>query len=336
MRWFLGILMLIGAVLAAAWLGGETWAARQATRMIADNPQVAATSVTPLREMSRIGLHLAGVAVDTPEGEATLPTLDLWAAPTSPNQFHASLPPEMTLPVAGAPRQVAATAAELSLRVSPLNEMAISRAAAVSGPVTVDGAALLTRLDAQAVLAPLGGASPREARAAYEITADLAGLTPAGIVQGLPPALTEGGALSATGATRLFLTGTIQPDGVPPRLVGLASDGVTLTLGDRAVRLAGQVSAGEHGLAEGAVFVDTADAAGWLGLAADLGMIPPAAVPLAMTALATAAATDTTLPPGITAPPAPAQGTLRLPVIFRDGKTFIGPVGVGDAPVFPG
>ena len=337
MRWLLGILVLIGAVVAAAWLGGETWAARQATQMIADDPRVQAASVTPLREPSRIGLHLADVAVETPQGPAALPALDLWAAPTSPNEFHATLPAEMTLPVAGTMRRVAAGGANLSLRVSPLNEMAVSRASAVSGPVTVDGAPLLSRLDAAAVLAPLGGASPRAARAAYEVTADLADLTPAGIVAGLPPALAQGGPLSASGAARLFLTGTIQPDGVPPRLVGLASDGVTLTLGDRALRLAGQVSAGADGLAEGAVFVDTADAAEWLRLAAELGMIPPAAVPLATTALATAAAatSDTPLPLGIIAPPPPAAGMLRLPLIFRDGKSFLGPVSLGPAPDFP-
>ena len=30
-----------------------------------------------------------------------------------------------------------------------------------------------------------------------------------------------------------------------------------------------------------------------------------------------------------------ARGELRVPLIFRDGKTFLGPLPLGEAPLFP-
>lgn len=337
MRWVLGVLVLVGAVLAAAWLGGETWLARTAAQAIADDPRMAAASVTPLRQIDRIGLRLADVELTTDDGAATLPMLDLWAAPTSPTEFHASLPPQMTLPLAGQPRRIAASAAEASLRLSPGSGMAVSRAAAVSGPVTVDGAALLSRLEANAVLAPMGAGSPQAARASYAVTVDLADLTPAALIPGLPAALVAE-KLSAEGRAQVFLTGPLRQDaaGAPPALVGLASDGLVLRVGDREMRVAGSLHEGTEGRAEGALFIDTADPRVWVQLAADLGAISPSVVPLAGTALQTAAASPADLPPGVIAPPAPQAGWVRLPLIFRGGRVFLGPLGLGDAPMFPG
>lgn len=335
MRTLAILILLIGGAVAGAWLGGEAWLARKAQAVIAEDPRITADAVTPLRKIDRIGLGLTDVGIATPGGEALLPAVELWAAPTSPNQFHAALPPAMTLPVMGRPLAVTAENAVLSLRVSPGSEMAISRVAAASGPVAVEGHPLLSALDAQAQLVAMGAAAPRVARAAYDISGSLRDLTGTGLLP-RPPALGER-AISLEGAARVFLTAPFRQgaDAASPRLVGLTSDGVTLTLGEQSLRVAGTVGAGDDGRAEGAAFVYTTDARAWLQLAADLGVIPAVTVALADTALQAAAEAEVTLPTGVPAPPEPARGELRVPLIFRDGKVFLGPLPLGEAPLFP-
>ena len=329
------LLLLIGGAVAAAWLGGETWLARKAQAMIAEDPRVEASQVTPLREIDRIGLGLTEVEIATPGGDALLPEVELWAAPTSPTQFHAALPPVMTLPVMGRPLAVTAADAVLTLRVSPGSDMAISRVAAASGPVAIEGHPLLGALDAQAQLVAMGAAAPRDARAAYDLGGSLRDLTGLGLLP-RPPALGDR-AISVEGAARVFLTAPFRQaaDAPQPRLVGISSEGVTLTLGDQSLRLAGTVRPGADGRTEGAAFVYTTDARAWLQLAADLNAIPAVTVALADTVLQQAAETPVDLPAGVPAPAEPAEGELRVPLIFRDGKTFLGPLSLGEAPPFP-
>ncbi|MDO5369466.1 DUF2125 domain-containing protein [Paracoccus sp. (in: a-proteobacteria)] len=335
MRTLVILMLLIGGTVAGAWLGGETWLARKAQAMIAEDPRIEAASVTPLREIDRIGLGLTGVEIATPAGEAVLPAVELWAAPTSPTQFHAALPSTMTLPVMGRPLAVTAAEAVLSMRVSPGSDMAISRVAAASGPVAIEGHPLLEGLDAQAQLVAMGATAPRTARAAYELGGRLRDLTGMGLLP-RPPALADR-AISVEGAARVFLTAPFRQaaDAPLPELVGVSSDGVTLTLGDQSLRLAGTVRAGDDGRAEGAAFVYTTDARAWLQLAADLGAIPAVTVALADTALQQAAEMPVELPAGVPAPAEPAKGELRVPLIFRDGKAFLGPLPLGEAPLFP-
>lgn len=333
MRALLVLVLLVGGGLAAAWLGGETWLAREAARRIEADPRIESAAVTPLREIDRIGLHLADVAVETPAGRASLPTLDLWAAPASPNQFHATLPAELTVPVAGVPRTLGTQGAQLTLRIAPLDR-AVSRAAAASGPVTLDGKPLAQGVEVDARLSAMGAAAPPEARASYAVTGRATGLTPAAVLPAVP-VLTEAGTIAAEGAARVWLTGPLTPEG-RPRLLGVGSEGVTLRAGDRVARVAGHVTADAEGRAQGAAFIYTADPRAWLDLAAAAGAIPRGVVPLAGTALETAARTEVALPAGVPAPAAPGKGELRIPLVFQDGKTLLGPLPVGPAPVFPG
>lgn len=327
---FLSILLLVGAALAAAWLGGETWLAGKAQRMIAQDPRISAAAVAPLRRLDRIGLHLDDLSVQTPRGMAALPSVELWAAPISPNHFHAQLPPQMQLPLLGRDRQVAAQDAGLGLRVSPGSDMAVGLVAARSGQVAIDGAPLLVRLDAQAQLAPMGAQAPPTARAAYAVEAEWSGLTPGALLE-LPPQL-AGQALSGKGTAQVFLTAPLRPGGPEPQFSGIASPGFTLTLGPQSLRIAGRLAADADGRAEGALFLYTNDARAWMQLAGDLGLIPPQMVMLAGSALEQAAAAETKLPATTPAPDKPAPGELRIPLIFRDGRMFLGPLPLGAAP----
>ncbi|SEH82097.1 hypothetical protein SAMN04488075_1255 [Paracoccus alkenifer] len=326
---FLSILLLaLGVALGFAWLGGESWLAGKARGIIAQDPRISAASVAPLRRLDRIGLHLDNVAVATPQGAAALPTLDLWAAPSSPHRFHAELPPQMLLPIQGDARQVAAQDAELTLQLSPGSGMAVALMAARSGKVSVEGAPLLARLDARALLVPMGAQAPQAARAAYAVEAEWSALTP-GAALDLPAALAAQ-ALSGQGTAQVFLTGPLRPGEPKPRLAGIASPGFTLTLGPQSLRVAGQLTADADNRAEGALFLYTTDARAWMQLTGDLGLIPPRLVMLAGSALEQAAGTE---PPATTpAPPDSAPGELRIPLTFRDGRMFLGPLPLGEAP----
>ncbi len=331
MRRLILLVLVVAAALAAAWLGGETWLVREAARRIADDPQIEAAAVTPLRRIDRIGLHLADLKFATEAGPATLPALDLWAAPTAPTTFHATLPPALTLP---GDRALALTGGGMSLRVSPGNGMAIGAAGAKATAVTLDGAPLAEGVDVTATLTPMGGHAPKAARASYRVAGTLTQLVPAAVGP-VPPALAEAGPIGIDGAAQLYFTGALKPgEETPPRLVGVNSDGVTLHVGAHHARISGHVTADAEGRAAGAAFVDTPDPRGWLDLAAALGAIPAQVVPLATTALRTASGAEVTLPQGITAPPPPPEGTLRITLIFRDGRSFLGPMPIGPAPLF--
>ncbi|WP_299359790.1 DUF2125 domain-containing protein [uncultured Paracoccus sp.] len=346
MRVFLGLILLLVALLAAAWLSGETLLARRATDMIARDPRIAAASVAPLREVYRIGLELRDVAIETDQGPAALPDLALWAEPTQPNRFHATLPPRMTLPVAGQPREVTAQGADLSLRVSPANALSLTEASVVSGPVAIAGQPLADSLDLRARMVPLGAGAPPEARAAYRVTADLQGIAPAAVQPGLAAVLP--GAIGVQGVLRVFLDGPVgratMRNGTAPQLQGLHSDGITVTLGALSARIIGQVAADAQGRAAGQLHVYTRDARALLELAAAAGAFPPAMVTLATTVLTNLGReADPEAPPpadrsnkaaaGIAdGPPPPEEGELRLPLLLQDGRVSLGPLPLGPAP----
>ena len=334
MRVVLVLVLLLGGALGTAWLGGETWLARETARRIADDPRIDSAAVTPLRELSRIGLNLADVRLDTPQGAATLPWLDLWAAPTAPNEFHAALPPSMSVLVGGTERSLTAKDARVSVRVSPSRTMMLNRAAGVSGPVTLDGDPLLESADLAATLVAMGAAAPPAARASYRLDGRVEGVTPAA----LPPEIARSGPISAEGMAQVFLTAPVSAaaGSAKPGIVGVGLQGVSLRLGDRSLRMTGNLAADADHRLQGAVFVYTSDARGWLQLAAAAGLIPQATVALAGTAVATVAAADIDLPAGVPAPAPPADGELRIPVVFKDGKVWLGPLALAPAPVFPG
>lgn len=353
MRVFLVLLVVVAALLGMAWLGGETLLSRRAATFTASDPSIDARAVTPLRQIDRIGLGLTDASVATSAGTAQFPALSLWAEPSRPNRFHATLPPTMTLPVAGRMQEVAATNADLSARLSPLHSMALTGAAVKSGPVTISGAPALAGIDVTTELVKLGNQAPRAARSAYAVTADVSGLMPGAFAADLAP---HGGAVlaqpvGARGVARVYLDRAFVPGATePPQLQGLQSDGLTLTLGDLSARVLGRVERDEAGFASGMIYVYTADARAFLDAAAAAGLLPAGAVPLINTMLTNLADQPgaEAMPPADTrtsraseqiqvqtrpaGPPEPEPGELRLPVEFRNGKASVGGMPIGNAP----
>lgn len=334
MRWLILLPVLLLGALGAAWYGGEAMLARRAERMIADDARITAASVAPQRSLRRIGLALTDVQVETPRGRAALPRVDLWAAPTAPNAFHATLPQRMTVTLAGRELHLGAETLDGLAAVSPLHGMAVGRVAGTARALTLDGQPLLGSADVDARLAPLGAEAPAGAGAAYDVTLDIEGLTPQGALPRFPVALAP---LSAWGGARAYLDrAPAATGGTRPQLTALRSTGLTMRAGGIEARLAGQLGRGADGRAQGAVFLYTADLPGLSKLAADLGALPQRMLPLAGTAITTAAAMPLTLPAGVPTPADPAPGETRVPLILREGKAWLGPMALGPAPPFPG
>lgn len=337
MRWFLRILLLIVIVVPAAWMAAEALLARKVGQIIADDPRIAVQSVAAKREWWRFGLDLTGVRIDTDQGPAGFPKLQVWAAASRMNEFHLTLPPQMTLPIAGRTREVTAHEIALSLRISPFSGMAMTRAVATSGPVSIDGQQILDALLAQMQMVGLGPDAPRDARVAYAVALHAAGMNPTPVDPRMAALPTP---IGLDGRARLWMTRPINSgaaSGMAAQVDGASSDGITITLGDLTARLMGRVEADAQGFASGTLDIYTADARGFLDVAAQAGTIPTGSVMLAdtlITGLGTepamdAAQQDDTGTAG--APPARA-GELRLPIILRDGRATLRGIPLGPAP----
>ncbi|MCQ0969866.1 DUF2125 domain-containing protein [Paracoccus sp. TK19116] len=335
------MLIILAILVVAAWLGGETWLARQIARGVEDDPSVAAAEVTPLREPSRFGVRVEKPLIEGQGGELTLGSIDLWAAPWRPQKIWArpSTEAEITLPERVV--EVELPDAKGYVHYAPLSGFALHDASISLTSLSLDGQPALGPASIRAELSSRGAGAPRGAMAAYDITMEIANAQPAALTMlglAVPPILTQ--AVSAEGKARLYLTdapargfwlgdeATRQP--VAP--VAVQSQGLTLRFGELQAILRGDLRSGPTGLTDGTLLIDTSDAEGFLGTAADAGLIPPMAVGLAggvLNGLASAAEADEGDPPV-------PDGAIRLRIDFADGETRLAGQVLGPAPAFPG
>ncbi|WP_185968553.1 DUF2125 domain-containing protein [Paracoccus sp. M683] len=357
MRFLLLLVLLVAGILGGVWLGGESWLTGRASALIGQREDMSAGSIAPLREMGRIGLraeqveysgHLSGMPADL-----SLPWVDIWVPPMAPNAVHATLPEQAVLVLNdGAPVDLGLAGAQVMMRVSPANDMAISRAAIAAGQITVAGQPAVEGLSGRVDLVGLGHDAPRAAGAAYDVVLRLDRLDPAALAMlGLPAPVLPGD-LAVQGDLRLWLTAPPRagaPQGGQPQPIGFNTRGLSLSMGDLRARLVGEVRPDDQGRASGRLALYTADADGWLQAAADAGMIPPSGVmlggavlrnlsqmplnPEAPAETSNRAANGTTmrLATGFLFPE-PAADEMRLPIILRDGQVFLGNIPIGSAP----
>lgn len=357
----LRILVIPAAVLAligGAWFGGESYLARQVQSALAQSPDLAVETVSPLRDPTRFGLSLANISFNDGRSVLTAPETRLWISPLSPTTLRADLPPALEIaPVSAVSpdssvsgTSLALSDGTLSAKVSPLHDLQLTRLDLGTGAVALNGRDLAQALSGRAELAALAHDSPKAAGAAYDLDLALAALDPEGL-----PALSQlrlpEGMISADVKGRLWLEDAISPlGGSAPVLVGLRSDHTVLSIGDLKARIIGRLQEDEAGFVEGAVMIYTADARPLLEFLASLGVIPEKTIPLGMTLLrgisragvgaglpAADDAADST--PVEAAPeegfPLPAANEIRLPLTFLDGKAMLGPIALGPAPRFP-
>ncbi|WP_157994900.1 DUF2125 domain-containing protein [Paracoccus tegillarcae] len=362
MRWLLVIVLVVAAVLGGIWLGGESWLAGRATAALDQRDDLGAAAVNPLREISRVGLRAeqvdyTGRLEDGTDLSVSLPWLELWSRPTSPQAFHATLPEQLSLVVGATPVAMLLDDAQGMLRLSPVNNLAVTRAEISVDSAEIDGQAILNGLAVDAELTGLGYDAPRAANAAYDVSLQLQSLEPAALAAFGAPQLAVPGAISAQGNLRLWLSaapgrGMLQGRSHQVQPVGLRTDGLELGLGDLRARLVGVVSADAEGRAEGRLALYTADSREWLRAASDAGLIPESAVMLGGAMLQGLSSTPMSAEPATDSAsqqdgsqlhaateftfPEPATDELRIPIFLRDGQAFLGAIPIGPAPQFLG
>lgn len=339
-------LLILAALVAGAWLGGESLAVRELTRLSQAGLGFQAASVTPLREPGRIGVHMTKVGLTVPMGELQLPEADLALRPLSPSVLRLDLPAKAQLDLGAGLQELGLTDPLASLRLQPLSGLVPGRLGLSSGPLTLDGVPLADKLVLNAKLAHLGHDAPPDSMAAYDVNLSLQGLSPQALpdLAGAAQALNVSGTLALIGQGRLWLNqaptpgmladGTIRPS-------GLRIDGAEMQFGPLTARVVGMLRPDAQGRMEGALAIYTADAAPVLDAAAGAGLLPGSVVKLAGTMLRSLSAMpmpgegedDRTQPRSIDWP-TPAAGELRLPILFADGRMSFGPIPLGPAPVF--
>lgn len=365
MRSVLVLLVVVAALLAGGWIGGETLLARGARQAIAADPRLGAERVAELRESGRIGVRIMAPRFDDPaQGVAALGDwLDAWVTPTAPNGLRITAAPGTRLTAAQRSIALGAGGLTAEMRFAPTRNLALGTASLSSDGASLDGAPLIGRLSLNAELGRYGADSPPGTGAAYDIIGSLSQIALGALTNGQIPDMA-----SVKGKGRVWLSAvpvtaaTIAAGGTgtgQPRLIGLRSDGVDVTLGDLKARLYGRAVADQSGLAMGEIVIDTPDSERFVSRAVDLGLVPGRAALLANAALkslsvqpaATPAQTPITRPivseiertansheRQVQTPswPAPQAGETRITLVLRDGRLWLGPLPLGPAPrLFP-
>lgn len=341
MRVFLWLGVLILLAVGGAWLGGESWIARQVADQMAARSNLRAEAVLPLREPGRLGLELVQPGHEGRLAGLSMPWLRLWLSPLSPTEVRAALPDDLTITQAGRDHALRQVGAAASLKILPFDRASVGRVTIHAGQVSLDGAPLAERLDLAARLVGLGADAPATARSAYEARLEVSGfraraLQPLGL-----PSSGLSSPVSVNGPLQIWLDAVpdlpmLAGDAPAPRLVGLRSEGIDLLVGGVEARAAGRLWQDADGRAEGRLAIYSRDGDGLLRRAVEAGLIPPNAETLASAMLAGLGRMpfpdDTT---GTEMLAAPAEGELRLPLVMREGRLFIGTIEIGPAPLFP-
>lgn len=314
----LALLLLLPAALIGAWIGAEPLLVRQVTSQIAAQPDLKVTQIAAQPDVDRLGLHLEGIAWDDGTRWLDLPVLDLWLTPLSPTTIRADLPDQVTFGDGMGATNLAATDGRAALRLWPFGGE-VSYAAIDLAALLMDGQPLTGTGHVTAHLADLEG-GPAQAVSSYDLTADVAQPGDAGpLVQGKAQVWLD---------RKLDASATAEP--VPPRLLGLSTEGLEIGGAGFAGRIVGRVSADADGLAAGQIAIYSRDAERLIDTAIDAGMLSPNIRVLANTMLNRIGHMDFASAPVTDFPPA-EDDELRLPVELRDGRMYLGTIEIGPA-----
>lgn len=306
------LLAIIALALAGVWFAAEPLLVAQARR------HVQADGIAPQPGWGRLGLALSGATLPTRAGPLVLPGLDLWVTPLAPTTLRAELPAAAFLDAPAGRRQIGMEDAVAAVTLSPLG--AARQASASFAALALDGAPL----SGQGAVTARRVADDRLSGHPFQVRIDLPDLR-------LPQAR------SATGGLRLWLD---RAPGLatqaPPAVLGVMTEGLEIDTGGFTMRLAGQLSKGADGLAQGRVALYSGDAAAMLDTAIGAGLIPPNVRLLARAMLNRIGQMDfasggeewPVMPPA-------AQGQVRIPLEMRGGRMYLGTIEIGAAPAWP-
>ncbi|MFV0410205.1 MAG: DUF2125 domain-containing protein [Paracoccus sp. (in: a-proteobacteria)] len=360
-------LLVIFTVLTGLWFGAEAWLSARARSALVGAQDVSAGTIRPLRQPGRFGLHFEALSIGDEAQMVNAPELDAYVSLFSPTTLSLDLPDQLTLHQAGQPVDLGMKEGKASASVSPIKGLALSRIEMKTEDLAVDGSDALGGLNIRAELTHMGSGAPQGSVAAYMIAVKLDELVIANLTERMSISGPVQVWLSSLPA-KAVLDGTAPP----PALTGLQMTGMKFSLGKLEAKVLGQLIADENGFAEGEAALYTKDGEAFVDAAIHAGMIPEGAVHLAklmVRKLTTArqviarrkggdpqdagtkqdadqsAPTEAGLAVdpeaaiadldnidrSLSLPPA-GPGEIHLPLIFRDGRTWFGPLPLGPAP----
>ncbi len=326
MRAMVWVPVLIVAAAGVLWVGGESWFAGQAQRMIAEQTVLDADEVRPLRDPRRIGIRIGRPEYETAAMSLALPWTDLWISPLQPQETRLTLPDYGWLRIGAREHDLSMQWADLRVRQS-LFGGTMTQADLRAQGVALDGRKALDRLDLRISAAPMTEGAPAGTAAAYDATISVQDLARDTLRPLRMPRLPVEGHLSLQGSVRLWTDRDIAvqrlggPEG--PRLTGLQTEDLILQLGDHRARITGQLAPDADGRAEGELMIRTEDAQAVLEAAFDAGLLPAGSHVLVRSMLARLQRKT-------------ADGEFGLSLVMRDGGMNLGPVRLGPAPMFGG
>lgn len=328
MRRVLWLAVLLVAGMGALWVGGESWLAGQAQKVISAQPALDAGEVRPLRDPRRIGIRIDQPGYQDGVMSLSLPWADLWISPLKPQETRLTLPDRGVLRLGAQEHDLTMQRAEGLVR-QPLLGGPVARADLRVEGLALDGRAVLETLDLRVREGALAQDAPAGAVSVYDAALSLRDF--AGdrlLLPGLPPLPVSGG-MSLEGSLRLWLDQEVAVQTlagpVPPRLMGVETGDLVLQLGDHRARISGRIQPDAAGRAEGKVAIQTENAQAILDAAFDSGLLPASGRFLARSMLSR-----------LSRGSGPEGGELRLSLTMRDGRMMLGPVPLGAAPMFPG
>ncbi|SDE26193.1 hypothetical protein SAMN05421538_10590 [Paracoccus isoporae] len=346
---------ILAIAVGAAWFGGETWLSNRVGAMVGDNPQIAASEVSPLRNPARVGLRMRDVEYGDAENGFSAPGMEVYAPLTAPNTLTVDLPNVMALRVGATPFDLTLAEGVAQASFAPTHGLAIRSAGLTARELSLGGAQMLGAADLAARQVHRGSAAPAGSATAYNIDISVQDIALAGLADRLQIAGPVQAWLSAVPDRRV-----LEGAAPPPSLTGIQTHGVEFKLGRMQARLLGRVEADANGFASGEAAFYTDDAQGFIDAAVTAGLIPengallaralihnmagtslpgdaeePAAEDLASTsaevAEEAAEATEIFTDEAVSLPRA-EPGQIRLPLILKDGEMRLGPVPLGPAP----
>ena len=321
-------LITVVAVLAAAYAGywyvgaqAVKAGARAALTEARANRWGDAGEVTLAGFPSRFDLTFDGPRLQSPDGSIAwaAPVAQLFALSYRPNAIIAWLPPEQELQLDGQSYQIRNEDMRASARFGLATDLPLAEATAVIEAPEIAASSLGPLGKARQLRAALAEAPPLEDlpnAPTYRI--GLEALDVDSLLLGAPiPRVT----LDAIAALRAPLDRASLEAGEMPRPQQVDLRGLHLDWGGKRLDVTGMLTLDRAGNPDGTLELRTQDWQAWLSEAIARGLIP-AKQQILIGSVAQGLAQQS------------ADGALVLPLSFRGGKTYLGPLALGPAPRF--
>ena len=327
MRWLIGLIVLAALAWSAYWYIGATALERALTDSIdaarAEGIEVETDSLNVTGFPNRFDSMIDGLSVHFPQSGVTwsVPFLQVFALSYRPNQVVLALPPEQRLTGPFGEATLTTERARGSATVAPTTDLTLDH-----GNIVVDTARLVSNgveMTATRILAATRLPPEDDSGRSHNIGITLDDVQ-------LPPALAE--RLGDTAASLIdgaTMDATVIFDrpvdlavyrGAPLSVEGFEIANLKVDWGDVGLDASGDLAVGADGFITGTLETRLRNWQAVVRIAAEAGLIQAGNRAQVEQAL------------GLVSMMSSGDGGLSLPLSFRDGRTFLGPVPLGPAP----